>query len=82
MNSNVCLLITILCNDEGAIEAGACIHKVALKIEDRNKYGDLAEYPMEEDNREVLHKMLPPHIQNIGPIIDVSVDLVDVLIVA
>lgn len=72
MTPEICFLITIFCNDSGAIEAGACVHKVALKIEDRNAHGDLADYPMEPENRQKLHQMLPAHIRTIGPIVDIK----------
>ncbi len=64
MGSDICFLITILYGDE--------LLRCALKV-DRNKLsGDCAEYPMEPENREMLHNLLPLHVKNSGPIVAIE----------
>lgn len=70
MGNHFCFLITVLYGDQ--------LLKCALKI-DREKLDiDVAEYPMELENREKLHAMLPLHVRNCGPIVDVDTSLFEI----
>lgn len=72
MGSDICFLITVLYNDK--------LLRCALKI-DRDKLGgDVAEYPMEPENRLKLHALLPLHVQSCGKIVDVDTSLFEVCI--
>lgn len=64
MGSHICFLITILYGNE--------LLKCALKIEGDTLTGDCAEYPMEPENREMLHDLLPLHVKECGPIVAIE----------
>lgn len=64
MSNDVCFLITVLYNDT--------LLQCALKIDRDKLTGDIAEYPMEPENRQVLHSLLPLHVKNCGPIVDIT----------
>ncbi len=64
MGDQVCFLISILY--EGTLL------KCALKVSSDALPGDCAEYPMEPENREILHGLLPLHVRECGPIVNVE----------
>ncbi len=64
MGKDVCFLITILYENE--------LLKCALKVDQNELSGDCAEYPMEPENREILHNLLPMHVKECGPIVAVE----------
>ena len=61
MGNETCFLVTILYGDT--------LLKAALTY---SGDGDVAEYPMEPENREILHGLLPLHVRECGPIVDVE----------
>ena len=70
MGSDICFLITVL--------YGNTLIKCALKVDREKLGGDVAEHPMELDNREKLHALLPAHVQSCGPIVDVDTSLFEI----
>lgn len=70
MGNDVCFLITVLYGDE--------LIRCALKVNRDQLGGDVAEYPMEPENREKLHALLPLHVQTCGPIVAVDAELFEV----
>lgn len=64
MDSSTCFLITLL--------NGNALLRCAIKVREEDLHGDIAEYPMEPENQEALHKLLPEHVQSVGPIVDVE----------
>jgi len=42
--------------------------KCALKVERDDRTEECALYPMEKENREFLHALLPLHVRSCGPI--------------
>lgn len=64
MPNYVCFLITILC--EGALM------RCALRVPKSKISGDCEEYPMEPENREQLHALLPDHVRSCGPTVAVE----------
>ncbi len=64
MSDYICMLITILYDD--------ALMRVALKVKKDQVEGDWEEYPMEPENREKIHAMLPAHVSNCGPIVNVE----------
>jgi hypothetical protein len=64
MDDNICLLITILYEDQ--------LLKCALKVNQKHLTNDVIEYPMVPENREVIHNLLPSHIRLCGPIVDIE----------
>lgn len=72
MSDYVCLLITVLDGDQ--------LLKCAIKLHIDYFYGeDVLEYPMEKENREKLHAILPAHVKSCGKIVAVE-DIFDVVI--
>ena len=65
MDDTVNWLVTVL-DGEGLL-------KCALKVKREVLPGDCAAYPMELENREVIHGLLPLHVRSCGPIVDVEV---------
>jgi hypothetical protein len=57
------------------------IVQVALKIKRSQVSDDVFLYPMEPENREILHGFLPSHVQSMGPIVDIE-DLFEVTVFA
>jgi len=70
MSSEVCFLITLIYGDT--------LIKCALKVDGDKLGGDVFECPMEPENREYLHSLLPLHVKSCGPIVDVSTDLFEI----
>ena len=70
MGTDVCFLITILYGDE--------LIQCAMKCDKYKLGGDIAEHPMEPENREALHSLLPLHVRSCGPIVAVSTDLFEI----
>ena len=64
MPDYICFLITILY--EGTLM------RCALRVPKSKISGDCAEYPLEPENREQLHALLPEHVRECGPIVDVE----------
>lgn len=64
MGIEICFLITIIYNLE--------LLKCALKVKRDSLPGDCAEYPMELENRKYLYNLLPIHVQNCGPIVNIE----------
>lgn len=64
MSEYECFLITVL--------EGERLLKCALKVKRTLIKNDLWEYPMEPENKEFLHNLLPLHVRNCGPIVDVE----------
>lgn len=64
MSEYVCFLITILYED--------ALLRVALKIKHDSIKPDVWENPMEPENREILHSLLPLHVQTCGHIVEVE----------
>ena len=46
--------------------------KCALKVKENDLSGDCAEFPMEPENRAMIHSLLPLHVQECGPIVGVE----------
>lgn len=53
-------------------EEGECLLECALKVRRDSLPGDCAKYPMEPENREHLHSLLPLHVSSSGPIVEVK----------
>ena len=66
MNDDICLLITVLYATEETIL------ECALKIKRNMLSDDCVAYPMEPENREYLHSLLPSYVRENGPIIKVE----------
>ena len=66
MGSDICFLITVL------YESAGTTLECALKVDRERLTGDCAKYPMEQENREQLHNLLPMHVKSCGPIIKVE----------
>lgn len=64
MPSYKCFLITILYH--------GTLMRCALRVPGWKISGDCAEYPMEPENRKQLHDLLPEHVRECGPIVDVE----------
>lgn len=64
MGNTTCLLITILFKQQ--------LLKCALKVNKDQVASDALNYPMEQDSRETLHKLLPEHVRSCGPIVAVE----------
>jgi hypothetical protein len=64
MSDEVCWLITVLHGDT--------ILLCALKVKRCDLPGDCAQYPMEPENRKVIHALLPLHVRACGPIISME----------
>lgn len=60
-----CFLISILTQEMTIIEC-------ALRIPKSKITEDCAKYPLEPENRVILHSLLPEHAQDCGSIIDVK----------
>ncbi|RLI53386.1 MAG: hypothetical protein DRP09_15835 [Candidatus Thorarchaeota archaeon] len=68
MDNYVCFLITV-CNVSD-LEWVKCALKV--NIDALSNDMDIIHYPLEPENREVLHGLLPLHVRNVGKIVDVE----------
>ena len=64
MGENNCYLITILYN--------GTILQCALKVNQSLLTAFCRNYPLEPENREELHALLPRHVKSCGPIVDVK----------
>ena len=62
MSDHICWLITILY--EGRLL------KCALSVKKELLTQDCMDFPMDPENREKIHAMLPLHIRSCGPIVD------------
>lgn len=64
MSPYITFLITVLYDDS--------LLRCALKVDRNALPGDCAEYPLEPENRAHLHGLLPLHVRNCGPIVEVE----------
>ena len=71
MGEHICFLITVF------YEAAGSTLDCALKIKRESLPDDVTSYPMEHENKKILHDLLPLHVKSAGPIIKV-VDLFEV----
>jgi len=73
MDDAINWLVTILCD-------GTLI-RCALKVDKwdlpEGRVYDITRHPMEPENREAIHALLPMHVRSCGPVVDV-VELFDV----
>lgn len=72
MGDGVFLLVTVLYESEGTLlRCGLAMSRPSNQ--------DLLDYPMEPENRQVIHAMLPYHVQTCGPVVAVEelFDIVD-----
>jgi hypothetical protein len=64
MNNDICWLITILqCNQ---------LIRVALKVKQSHVSEDMVKFPMEPENLKLINKLLPNHLKDYGPIVQVE----------
>jgi len=66
MNDYICFLITIFYESDGTLI------KCALKCKRDAMDGDWVEYPMEDENKDRIWKLLPAHVRNCGRICEVE----------
>ena len=66
MGNDICFLITIL--DTQTSTTLMC----AMKVDRDALLDGVEEYPMEPENREQLHSLLPEHVRSCGPVIKVE----------
>ena len=66
MGNDVCFLITIL------YEVSGTTLECALKVDREKLSNDCISYPMEQNSRYQLHKLLPSHVRSCGPIVKVE----------
>ena len=71
MSDDINWLITILYGD--------VLLTCALQVKRSVLSGDCAEYPMEPENRKMIHALLPMHVQSCGPIVAVD-DLFEICV--
>lgn len=64
MDDSICLLITILYEEQ--------ILTCALKANQKDLPQDCVEYPMEPENKKMIHDLLPSHVRSCGPIVNVE----------
>jgi len=64
MSEYISFLITVL--------YGETILKCGLKVKRDSLIGDIIDCPMEPENKKFLHELLPMHVKECGPIIDVE----------
>jgi len=68
MDNDICWLVTVLYDDQ--------LLRCALRVDKHDlpsgRMDDIAKYPMEPENREAIHALLPPHVRSCGPVVDVQ----------
>ena len=64
MSPYISWIVSILYNGT-VLKCALSVHRDVLK-------GDCAEYPLEPENREQIHSLLPKHVQSCGKVIDVE----------
>lgn len=64
MSDCICFLVTVL--------YGAELIRCAIKVQRDELPGDCDQYPMEPENRTILHALLPEHVRSCGPIVAVE----------
>jgi len=65
MDSSTCFLITLLYGDT--------LLRCALKVKaEDDPHSDISDYPMEPESRATLHRLLPDHVRDVGPIVNVE----------
>jgi len=71
MGDDVVILVTVLYEFTGGLL------KCALKVRRGDLPDGCAAHPMEPENREAIHALLPLHVRNAGPVVAVE-DLFEV----
>lgn len=71
MSDYICFLVTVLC------ECSGTTLDCALKVKRDCFQGDMASFPMEPESREFIHGLLPLHVRECGPVVNVR-DLYEV----
>lgn len=66
MTDELCFLVTIF-----DIQSEVLI-KCALKVKSSQITEDCWDFPLEEENRKLLRSLLPSHVRECGPIVDVE----------
>ena len=66
MDDHVCFLVSVL------YEAIGVICKIAIKVNRDKLPGDCESCPLEPENRQFLHSLLPQHVRELGPVVDVE----------
>ena len=64
MNDKINWLITVLYRDQ--------LMRCALQVQRGSLPGDCEDSPMEPENREAIHALLPLHVQSCGPIVAIE----------
>ena len=64
MSNEICWLITLLYRNT--------LIRVALKINADLISFNWRQYPMEDDPKEFIHSLLPDHIKELGPIVEIE----------
>ncbi len=72
MNDYISFLITLL-RDFTDYGRGYSLTKCALRVKRDQIPQDCVDYPLEPENAEALHRLLPLHLGSIGPILEVEV---------
>ena len=70
MSNYHCFLITLLYGSE--------LVKCALRVSVDDLPGDCIEYPLEPENRGLLHALLPSHVREMGMVVAVE-DILDIV---
>ena len=65
MGEHVCFLITVLLESDSLV-------RCALSVKRDDLSYDCIRYPMESNNRILLWKLLPSHVQSIGKIVEIK----------
>lgn len=66
MGSDINLLVTVLHESQGGLL------RCGLKCPRGRLPEGATEYPMETANRQAIHDLLPLHVRNCGPVVDVE----------
>ena len=66
MDDNINFLVTVLYYRHDTLL------RCAVKVKREDLPGDCAEYPMEPENRDHIHSLLPAHVRSCGPVVAVE----------
>jgi hypothetical protein len=68
MNDSICWLVTVL------YERRKTLLRCALKVKRNDLPGEwwCGSHPMEPENRAAIHALLPAHVRECGPVVDVQ----------
>lgn len=64
MGDEISWLVTVLYGDQ--------LLRCALKVNVKDLPHGAIEYPMEPEHRELIHSLLPMHVQSCGPVVEVE----------